>query len=88
MPIVKIDSKKFYSLYEIARDDLFETGAESFTDKKNKSRAIITSDKFGGNILQSMMVPDLLRGKKYAIQGVNIIRWLANKDDATNNKNN
>lgn len=86
MPSVKIDAKKFYSLYEIVRDDLFETGAENLSSRKTKCRAIITSDKLTNNYLNAAIVPDV-RGRKYAIRGSDIIRFLANQDDARASKN-
>lgn len=78
----KIDRKKFYTLYEIANADLFETGLKTFSAKKNKSRTIIMGDKFTRNHLKAMVIADKeVKGrKKYAIQGENIIKWLANKD--------
>ena len=83
---MQIIPEKFYSLYEIAKDDIFETGRESFTDRKNKSRAIINADKFTNNRLKTMMVPDpeVKNRVKYAIRGSDIIVWLANNDDKSN----
>lgn len=80
-----IDAKKFYTLYEIARDDLFETGLKNQETRKSRCRMIITTDKYTNNYLKSAIVPDEIRGRKYAIRGEDIIKYLANKDANASN---
>lgn len=72
----RVNIKRFYNLYEIIKDDLFQTGIEGTESRKSKCKSIVKADKFGGNILEATMVPDLIRGKKYAIRGANIVKWL------------
>jgi hypothetical protein len=75
-----IDAKKFYSLYEIARDDLFETGAPNMSTRRIRARNAIRADKVTNNYLETSIVPDIRAGQKYAIRGENIIKYLANRD--------
>ena len=80
---IVIDSKRIYNLYEIYRDDLFETGEININTRKSRSQRIILSDNMTNKYLKAKLVPDKHRiGRfKYAVKGENIITWLANKDD-------
>lgn len=84
--INKIDGQKFYTLYEISVDDLFNTKIASLGTRRAKCRAIIRTDSLTNNYLKAKLVPDS-RGIKYSIRGSNIIKYLVNKEDNGNRKN-
>lgn len=77
-----IDPNKFYSLYQIAKHNLFELDNPIMNSRRTRVRKLIATDKMTNDYLEACIVPDNIRaGKKmYAIKGQNIIKWLANRD--------
>ena len=84
----KIEGKKFYSLYEIAKENFFGIESTNFSTIKTNTRYMIMNDRMYRNILDASIVPcSKVPGRtKYAIMGQNIIRYLAIKEDHGNSK--
>jgi hypothetical protein len=74
-----IDSKKFYTLGEIVREKLLPN-----VDTVIKASNLVKTDKMRNKILNAKVVP---RGGNimYKVKGENIIKYLAQKDEQTNN---
>lgn len=72
-----------YTLYEIARDDLFEYGEGTFQARRTRARSAIQTDKLTEDILEATFEPDpeRLGRRRYAIRGENIVRYLAIRDE-------
>ena len=83
----KIDPKKYYTLYEIALQNLLNLSGKNFSTRKGQSRYTILMDRVKGNILDASTTADLRIGGqvKYAVLGQNIINF--NKQIRDNNKN-
>lgn len=72
----KIDPKKFYSLYEIIKESLIP-GA----DTHQRLKALVMNDSMTNDYFKASKFQRGLKGVQYSIQGINIIKYLANKDD-------
>lgn len=77
----KINPKKFYTLYEIVKDELIP-GATIYNRLKN----IVLNDYVVKGPLQAVKLPRGLNGSQYNILGINIIKYLAMKDDQKTKK--
>jgi hypothetical protein len=85
--MTKINPKKYYTLYEIALNNLFKIDSDKFQTIKGKTRYMILMDRVKGNILDASTTPDPRLGGqiRYAVLGQNIINF--NKFNRDNNKN-
>lgn len=72
----KIDPKKFYTLYEIIKDELI-SGCNTYGRMKN----IILNDAVTGGPLKAMRISKVDDRVQYRVRGINIIKYLAMKDD-------
>ena len=73
---VKIDPRKFYTLYEIVKEGLIPG-----IDSTPKAARLMQSDAFTNNVLKAQRVQRGSFGMQYRVKGSNIINFLAQQDN-------